>query len=180
VIRLRRVVVVVLGLLLGAAGVLGLQLVLGARDKPGVSGEQGPGQTFPDQGRRHLSPGERPHARFASDPPTSGPHVPIAVIPNATTFGDDELLQALELGNVVLAYPQRTAPPALRALAEQLMMGRFTPDLAATGQAVILARRPGLRGVVALYWRHLLRASSPSDPRLGEFASYWLDHGSGP
>jgi hypothetical protein len=176
---LHRVVVVGLGLLLGAAGVLGLQLVLGARDKPGVSSEEGPGQTFADQGSRLLRPGERVRVHFASNPPTSGPHVPVTVIHNAVTFGNDELLQALGLGNVVLAYPERTPPPPLRVLAQRLMMGRFDPQLAATGQAVILARRPGLHGIVALAWRRLLRAASPEDPRLGEFASYWLDHGSG-
>jgi hypothetical protein len=175
---LHRLLVLVLGLLLGAAGVLGLQLVLGARDKPGVGGEEGPGRAFPDQGRRHLRPGDRVGVRYASEPPTSGPHVPVPVTRDAVTFGDDELLQALELGNVVLAYPQRTPPAALRAVADTLMGGSFTPDLAATGQAVILAQRPKLRGYVALSWDHLLRASSPADPRLGQFASYWLDHGS--
>jgi hypothetical protein len=30
---------------------------------------------------------------------------------------------------------------------------------------------------VALAWAHLLRVSSPSDPALGQFVSYWLGRG---
>jgi hypothetical protein len=42
---------------------------------------------------------------------------------------------------------------------------------------VILAPRPGTRGVVAAAWRHLLRASSPTDPALRQFVDAWLGVG---
>jgi len=174
----RGAVLVLIGLILAAGGILGLQIYLGDRDKAGITSAAGPGKAFPDQGQRHLRPGERPNVRYNSNPPTSGPHVPEAIKTDGENLTDDQLLQALELGNVVLAYPQATAPPALRTLANELA-GPFDPALIASGQAVVLARRPGLRGVVALYSRHLLSAASPSDPALGMFARYWLDHGPG-
>ncbi len=53
----------------------------------------------------------------------------------------------------------------------------FTPALAATGDAVILAPRPGTAGVVALAWAHLLRVQQPSDPALRQFIGFWLGRG---
>ena len=47
-------------------------------------------------------------------------------------------------------------------------------QLVKSGQAVVLARRAGTKGVVALAWRHRLRAAGARDPQLEEFASYWL------
>jgi hypothetical protein len=91
---------------------------------------------------------------------------------------DDQLLHALELGDVVLLYGTSAPPPRLRALQEQIS-GPFDPLLAANGAAVILARRPGTDGVVALAWRRILRAPSAADPALQAFANYWLGHGRG-
>jgi hypothetical protein len=174
----RGAVLVLIGLVLAGAGILGLQIYLGDRDKAGITSAAGPGKAFPDQGKRHLRPGERPNVAYNSNPPTSGPHVPEEITANGKTLTDNQLLQALELGNVVLAYPQRTPPRALSALANSLA-GPFDQALVDSGQAVILARRPGLRSVVAVYWRHLLPVASPEDPALGDFARYWLDHGPG-
>jgi len=91
---------------------------------------------------------------------------------------DDQLLHALELGDVVLLYGSSAPPPALRALQQQVS-GPFDPVLAANGAAVILARRPGTDGVVALAWRRILRALSATDPQLEAFANYWLGRGRG-
>ena len=55
-------------------------------------------------------------------------------------------------------------------LQRDVSAGRSTPALAEAGQAVILARRPGVRGVQALAWRRKLDASGPDDPQLREFA----------
>jgi len=151
-----------------------------SRDRASVSDQAaGPGEAFPDQGHRHLRAGERPGMPYASDPPTSGPHVPVAIRRDASALSDDELLQALEQGNVVLLYGEPHPPEPLRRLARDVNQGAFSPDLAASGQAVILGRRPGTRGVVALAWRHLLRASDPGDPALRAFADAWLGRGPG-
>ena len=79
---------------------------------------------------------------------------------------------------MVLVYGPRRQAPALHALA-RAVSGPFDPVLARAGQAVILDRRPGAAGgsVIALAWRHAQRVATPSDPRLGAFASYWLGRG---
>ena len=74
-------------------------------------------------------------------------------------LNDDQLLQALQLGNVVIVYGSRQPPPGLAKFA-RTVAPPFTPALAATGDAVILARRPGTAGLVALAWTHLLRVST--------------------
>ncbi len=145
------------------------------RDQAGVStGGAVLGQQFSDQGHAHLAPGQ-PRPAYDSDPPTSGPHVPEPVLRQGSGLSDDQLLQALEVGNVVIAYGTPQPPSDLVALARQL--GPFTPRLASAGQAVILMRRPGTVGLVGLAWTRLLRVNSPRDPLLRAFAGQWLGHG---
>lgn len=169
------IVLVSLGLSIGVIALLSGGLLAG-RDDPGVSaGQAGPGTVYRDQGDEHLRPGElRPV--YNSEPPTSGPHVPTAVTRDGAVLSDDQLLQALEVGDVVLMYGSDRPPAGLSAIA-QASGSPFTPALAASGQAVILGSRPGLRGVVALAWTHMLRTSSPTDPALRAFAQFWLGRG---
>jgi Protein of unknown function (DUF3105) len=178
--RLRRLGVGLATALVALGGVVLLLVFFEGRDHSQVSDAtaamHGPGRLYPDQGHAHLRPGERPSQPYASDPPTSGPHVPVAIRRDATQLSDDQILQALELGDVVLLYGTRSPPAALRALAKRLS-GPFDPALAASGAAVVLGERPGLDGVVALAWRHMLRAPSASDRALGDFADYWLGRG---
>ncbi len=147
----------------------------GGRDHPGISVGGGaiPGHAYPDQGDRHLTAGEpRPH--YDSDPPTSGAHRPAAVTRNGAAISDDQLLQALSEGDVVFLYSSATAPGGLQAVADQVAP-RFTPALAAVGQTVILARRPGLQTITAVAWDHMLRSNSADDLRT--FATHWLGRG---
>jgi hypothetical protein len=55
----------------------------------------------------------------------------------------------------------------------------FSPALARSGQAVILTPRPGVTGLIALAWAHMLRAGSVRDPALRQFIAYWLGRGAG-
>lgn len=103
---------------------------------------------------------------------------PAPIRRDAVRLSDDQLLHALALGDVVLVYGTSAPPPQLRALQEQVS-GPFDPVLAANGAAVILAHRPGTDGVVALAWRRILRAPTPSEPELERFAEYWLGRGGG-
>jgi hypothetical protein len=147
----------------------------GGRDDPGISVNAGaiPGQAYPDQGDRHLTAGSsRP--TYNSNPPTSGPHVPMPVTRNGAEISDDQLLQALSLGNVVFLYSSTAPPAGLQAIADQVAP-RFTPALEADGQTVILARRPDLSTITAVAWTHLLRSNSAQDLRT--FATHWLGHG---
>jgi hypothetical protein len=89
---------------------------------------------------------------------------------------DTEQLRLLAAGDVYLLYGTATAPAPLRALRERLS-GPPDPALELAGQAVILQRRAGTAGVVALGGDHILRVSDPADPGLDRFSSYWLGRG---
>jgi Protein of unknown function (DUF3105) len=167
------IVVASLAISIGVIAVLSGGLLAG-RDDPGVTTSQnGPGTGFRDQGDLHLHPGElRPV--YDSDPPTSGPHIPVPLTRDRAALTNDQLLQALETGDVVFLYGSSQPPVGLPAIA-QAVGGPFTPALAASGQAVILARRPGVRGIVALAWTRMLRTLS--GPELRAFAQFWLGRG---
>lgn len=168
--------IVVASLVLSIGLILLLSGYFAGRDQAAVSGgTSGPGQAFPDLGHSVLSRGQ-PHPSYDSNPPTSGAHVPEAVTSDDAVLNDDQLLEALQLGNVVIVYGTRTPPAGLTQFT-RLAAPAFTSELAASGDAVMLARRPGTTGLVALAWAHALRVSSPSDPALGQFVSFWLGRG---
>lgn len=158
---LRRIGLALLTLVVALGGFVLVLLFFEGRDHSQVpqasSGGDVPGQVVSDQ-RRAQAP-----ATIRSDR-------------DGTRLSEDQLLHALELGDVVLLYGTRTPSPELRALQERLS-GPFDPVLAANGAAVILAYRPGTDGVTALAWKRVLRAPSASDPALQEFADYWLGRG---
>jgi Protein of unknown function (DUF3105) len=173
---LERVAIVVASLALSTGASLLLSGYFAGNDQAGVTGSAvGPGQAFRDLGHAHLPPG-RLQPPYDSNPPTSGAHVPEPVTRDERVLNDNQLLQALELGNVVMMYGGRTSPPGLRALGDAVA-GPFTPKLEATGLAVVLARRPGTAGLIGLAWAHMLTARSPSDPLLRQFAQFWLGKG---
>jgi hypothetical protein len=173
---LERVAILVASLALSIGLIAVLSGFFAGRDPAGVSGSAAAvGVQFRDLGDAHLSPGEL-HPAYDSTPPTSGPHVPEPVKRDGVQLTDDQLLEALELGDVVVTYGERTPPAGLESLARSIA-GPFTPALAAAGQAMILARRPGTAGVIGLAWAHMVRVNVPSDPLLREFATYWLGRG---
>jgi hypothetical protein len=156
---------------LAAAACLVLITILANRDSSGVTKAGGPGTLEPDRGSAHVD-GPRTPASPPDDPPTSGPHRPEPVTRDQVPLSDDQLLEALHLGNVVFAYDG--SPAALKKIQDEVSDG-FDPELAAAGQAVILDRRPGVKGVIALAWRRELRSSDPA--QLREFADAWLGQG---
>ncbi|HUA46402.1 MAG TPA: DUF3105 domain-containing protein [Solirubrobacteraceae bacterium] len=146
------------------------------RDQPGVSGAgTGPGQAFADLGHGALAPGQ-PRPAYNSDPPTSGPHVADAVTRNGVPITDDQLLGALQEGDVVIFYGTRQPPAGLDQFARSVAPP-FTPALAAIGETVIIAPRPSTMGLVAAAWTHLLRVPGPTDPQLRDFVEFWLGRG---
>jgi hypothetical protein len=176
--RLIERLLIVVASLAVAIGVIALLSggLLAGRDSPGVSGaDSGPGVAFPDQGNATLKLGQaRP--RYDSAPPTSGAHLPAATDRNGARLSDDQLLQALSVGDVVLMYATPKPPAGLAEVAGAVAPA-FTPALAATGQAAVLAYRPGTTGVLGLAWAHMVHVRSPTDPTLRSFAQYWLGRG---
>jgi hypothetical protein len=173
---LERVAIIVASLVLSIGLIALLSGFFAGRDQAGVSvSSSGPGEQFRDLGHAHLRPGDvRP--LYDSIPATSGAHIPEPVLRQNSQLNDDQLLQALEAGNVVIMYGGQTPPPGLEALARKLA-GPFKPALAAAGQAVILARRPGAAGLIALAWAHSAHVSAPDDSLLATFTQYWLGRG---
>jgi hypothetical protein len=161
------------------AGLIGLLSgFFTSRDRASVTSAGAPGRHFRDLGDALLAPGElRPP--YDSSPPTSGAHVPEPVTRDETDLSNDQLLQALSLGDVVIGYGGQRPSPALTALARSLA-APFSRALAAAGQAVILARMPGTTGLVGLAWTRMIRVASPADPRLRAFALHWLGRGFDP
>ncbi len=146
------------------------------RDQAGVSSvASGPGQAFNDLGHAVLQPGQ-PRPAYSSNPPTSGPHVPAAVTREGVALSDDQLLSALQAGDVVIMYGGARPPAALEQFARSAAPP-FSPSLAATGDALILASRPRTAGLVALAWAHWQRVQEASDPQLKDFVAYWLGRG---
>lgn len=174
---LERVAILISSLALSFGLIALLSGYFASHDPAGVSGAAAStlGKHFADLGHAPLSPGQlRPV--YNSEPPTSGAHVVVGQTRDAATLTDDELLGALELGNVVIVYGTDRPAPAVRRF-QVAVAGPFTAQLAATGQAIILAHRSGMRGLLALAWTRLLGVRSPSDPRLRAFAEQWLGRG---
>ncbi len=176
VVLLERVAILLASVALSVGLIVLLSGFFAGRDQAGVSGTAtGPGQAFSDLGNATLRPGQaRP--KYNSSPPTSGAHAAVAVTRAEVPLNDDQLLSALQAGDVVIFYGASRPTSGLEQFARSVAPP-FTPDLAATGDAVILARRPGTTGVLAVAWTHLLSVSRPSDPSLREFVGFWLGRG---
>jgi hypothetical protein len=158
-----------------AAGLcLILIIVLASRDSSQVDpgNAAGPGVLESDRGAQVVTSGPDTPASAPDKPPTSGPHRETPVNADRNALTDDQLLTALAQGNVVIAY-EGEAPAAV----QEEVSGPYDPELAAAGQAVILAKRPGVGAPQALAWRRRLVASGPDDPKLREFAEAWLGQG---
>ena len=172
---MRRLVLIAVAVALLAAGLVALVAAFTARDDARVGSSQGPGVLQPDRGARHLPEGQAA-AIPAGTLPTSGPHRPELVTRDRRRLTDDQILHALELGDVVILYDAPEPPAALVRL-QRRVAGPFDAELAAAGQAVILARRAGAGPATALAWRRVQRAEDPADPRLRAFADAWLGRG---
>jgi hypothetical protein len=147
-----------------------------SRDKGALSGTAAiAGESFRDLGDSLWRPGQ-PAPRYDSNPPTSGAHLPEQLTRDEVELDNNQVLQALASGDVVVLYGTAAPPPGLRTLAAALAPP-FTAALARSGGAVILARRPGTAGLLGLAWAHMLSAPVASDPRLREFAAFWLGRG---
>jgi hypothetical protein len=173
---LEYVAIALASIALSVALILTLSGYFTGRDQAGLSGSQTtPGVALADLGDAHLRPGQ-PRPLYNSDPPTSGSHVPASVSRDGVPLSDDQLLQALSLGDVVLMYGGKAPPAGLTGLASELA-GPFSAALAAAGQAVIVAPRHGVTGLLGLAWGHFVRVRNAADPRLRQFAEYWLGRG---
>ena len=170
---MRRFGLVAAGVLVAVAGLLALAAAFNARDDPEVASATGPGELQPDRGSGHDA-----EANVSDEFPTSGPHREELVTRDRRRLTDDQILHALEVGNVVILYDAPDAGAALEALQDEVA-GPFDAEVAAAGQAVILARRDGAGPATALAWRRVYQSPDSRDPALREFAEAWLGRGLG-
>ncbi len=90
---------------------------------------------------------------------------------------DGQGSEVLKAGNVILVAGQGQAAQA-RVLARELAGGEATRALQDAGQAVVVREGPGTGGIVAVAYRHQLRAETAGDPALASFVEFWLGRGS--
>ena len=76
-----------------------------------------PGDFYPSQGNRYLNLGER-FNDYTSDPPTSGPHLPISAPWGVLKFrtNNRELLENMEQGGIVIRYDSSSYPGLVASL----------------------------------------------------------------
>jgi hypothetical protein len=148
----RRLLGGLLIVVLSLAAVVGAVAVLQSRDDAEVGSASGPGEKV-----EARCPDER-----------------AGITRDARPLSEDQIRQATSLGNVVVRYPGSRPPAALRQLQDELT-GPFDAEIAAAGQAVILAG--GGDSIEALAWGRRQRASTPDDPQLRTFAEAWLGEG---
>ncbi|HYV16004.1 MAG TPA: DUF3105 domain-containing protein [Conexibacter sp.] len=160
--RLRRLGVGLLAVAIGLAGVVLLVVFFQGHDSSQVHHDSatisGPGLVLPADGGAIVAPG--------------------ATRADGMRLSGAALQHSLALGNVVLLYGSARPPAALRAVARRVA-GAFSPALEASGQAVVLGRRPGVGGAIALAWRHELSVRDARDPALAQFVDFWLGRGAG-
>jgi hypothetical protein len=140
--------VVVLAVVAVSAGLLALQ----SRDDAGVSNEAtGPGERVADHCPTRAASVTRDHRRLSRA----------------------QLETALAQGNVVITYGGGAPDAGLRAIQRDLS-GSFDAEIAAAGQAVILAR--GAAGEARAWGRRLVAGTSQQEA-LRDFADAWLGRG---
>ena len=143
-----------LAILVALAAVGGGILLLQSRDDAGVEKASGPGEKVADRCPARAAPVTR----------------------DRRTLSRDEIQTALAEGNVVIFY--RRAPGELRALQRDYTGGAFDAEVAAAGQAVILAEDGGRSGYEARAWGRKLSAATGETDKLREFTEAWLGQGS--
>ena len=155
---MRRALGLLLAVLVAFAAVVGLLLFLQARDRSTLDRS---GDATPNPGTTVVSPAPARRAAVRRD---------------GVALTEDQVRTAVLAGNVVLVYGAAADAGPLRAVQDDVA-GPFDPDLAKVGEAVILARRPGTGGVVAMALGHELRVASADDPRLRDFAGAYVGKG---
>lgn len=100
-------------------------------------------ETFPDDGRKHVEPGET--VNYEKDFPTSGPHDPNPVVPGVHSQEQrpEQLVHSLEHGNIVVYYdqPGTEATKALESWANQFSGawdGVVVTPKAGLGESIVL------------------------------------------
>lgn len=126
--------------------------------------------TMPDNGRRHLEPGQ--HWRYENIPPTSGPHDPVATRPGYYEEQQpfEKLVHALEHGTIVIYYENPPAP----VLTELKRLVR----LYSGGTGIIVTPMAGLEeSLILTAWTKILRLPLFDAKQVKTFIDSFGGHG---
>ena len=137
------------------AAVGGAVLLLQSRDDAGVTGAAtGPGERVDDRCPARSAPVTRDRRKLSRD----------------------QIQTALAEGNVVIVYSGRPLRE-LRQLQRDSTGGAFDAEIAAAGQAVILAEGDAFAGYKARAWGRSLSVQFGQEQKLREFTEAWLGKG---
>lgn len=132
-------------------------------------------QTFPDQGRRHLDPGETFNG-YNSTPPTSGPQDATGIDPGIydTSQRFEAVLPLLERGGVALYYhPDRLDPSEVEDIT------KASESAIRAGRRLALIPHQGITddALVVSAWRHQLRIQefmqATTMEQIGDFVTFF-------
>ena len=152
---MRRVFGWLLVVVIALAAVGGALLLLQSRDDAGVSGTvTGPGEKVEDRCPARTVPVTRDRRKLSRD----------------------QIQTALAQGNVVIVSLGRPLQE-LRQLQRDYTGGAFDAEIAAAGQAVILAEGDVTGGYEARAWGRRLTVEVPQDQKLRAFTEAWLGAG---
>ena len=152
---MRRALSWLVAVIVALAAVGGGVLLLQSRDDAGVEKAAGPGEKVEDRCPAKPAPVTRDRRRLSRD----------------------QIQTALAEGNVVVFYPERPLVE-LRRLQRDYTGGAFDAEIAAAGQAVILAEgQSSPSGFEARAWGRRLRVEFGEDQELREFTEAWLGRG---
>jgi hypothetical protein len=151
----RRLLGGLLVVVLAVAAVAGGILLLQSRDDAGVEKAAGPGTRVDDRCPAKSVPVTRDRRKLSRD----------------------QIQTALAEGNVVILYGVRVLPE-LRNLQRDYTGGAYDAEIAAAGQAVILADNGLPMGYEARAWGRRLVVEYSEVEKLRDFTEAWLGKGS--
>ena len=149
----------------------GLPISIGGGGTP-----DGPGERLPDQGNRHVDPGQE-HVAYNSLPAVSGPHYPQPLAPapwgeHTEPLPDEVLVHNLEHAGVGLLYD---CPEGCPELVQQLR------EMMSLADKVILAPYPGMETKIALTaWTFIDRLEEFDEERIRAFMGAHINSANAP
>ena len=163
-------------LVFGSLGVLAVVVIVvlvsgGGESRPDY---QFPVQTFEDQGREHLAPGQT-YDFYNSDPPTTGPHAPAPAELGVHDLpvAKEVLPHNMEHGGVVILYDCSAGEAPLDdAGCEELrgQLAAITESNLSDGKLVLMAPYSGMEHLIALTaWRTLDTLDEFNEQRVQAF-----------
>jgi hypothetical protein len=161
--KLIGIYVVVIAVVVG----IGFLLFQSSKSKP----KDLPGQTFENQGQKHIAQGSTDHIVYNSNPPTSGDHwpQPAAWGKYDTTLPDEELVHNLEHGGIWISYNPKKVD---QATIDQLN------DFAQRYQLIIVEPREKDDSAIALAaWTHLENMDSYDETTILKFITAYYNQG---